>query len=99
MSQDEFARYLKVGPASVHRWENGQIQDDALNELLILKTDVAAARHNYQQVAMGSGTDALISFGEVVGTIAPFVEQRFGAPKNIYTASVFQPVADCALPC
>jgi putative zinc finger/helix-turn-helix YgiT family protein len=99
MSQDEFARYLKVGPASVHRWENGQIQDEALNELLLLKTDIAAAKHNYQKVAMGAGTDALISFGEFTGTIAPFVEQRFGAPKNVYTASVFQPIEDYAPPC
>ena len=99
MSQDEFARYLKVGPASVHRWENGQIQDEALNELLLLKTDVAAARHNYQKVAMGAGTDALISFGETADIIAPFVEQQFGTLKNVYAASVFQPIEEYALPC
>jgi putative zinc finger/helix-turn-helix YgiT family protein len=99
MSQDEFARYLKVGPASVHRWENGQIQDEALNELLLLKTDVAVARHNYQKVAMGAGTDALISFGETTGTIAPFVEQQFATPKSVYVANVFQPIEDYALPC
>lgn len=99
MSQDEFARYLKVGPASVHRWENGQIQDEALNELLLLKTDVAAARHNYQKVAMGAGTDALISFGETTGIIVPFIEQQFGTLKNVYGASVFQPVEEYPLPC
>ena len=99
MSQDEFARYLKVGPASVHRWENGQIQDEALNELLLLKTDVAVARNNYQQVAIGAGTGAIVSFGEAAGIIVPFVEQQFGTLKNVYAASVFQPIGEYAFPC
>ena len=99
MSQDEFARYLKVGPASVHRWENGQIQDEALNELLLLKTDVAAARNNYQQVAIGAGPGAIVSFGEATGIIVPFVEQQFGTLKNVYAASVFQPIEEYAFPC
>jgi hypothetical protein len=99
MSQDEFARYLKVGPASVHRWENGQIQDEALNELLLLKTDPEAARHNYQTVAMGAGAESLVSYGEITGTIAPFVKQQFGTLKNVYVANVFQPIEDYAPPC
>jgi putative zinc finger/helix-turn-helix YgiT family protein len=99
MSQDEFARYLKVGPASVHRWENGQIQDEALNELLLLKTDPEAARHNYQKVAIGAGADSLVSYGEITGTIEPFVKQQFGTPKRVYADSVFQPVGDYAPLC
>lgn len=100
MSQDEFARYLKVGPASVNRWENGQIQDEALNELVLLKTDASTARHNYQIVAMSAEADALIaSYGEFTGTIAPFVEQQFGKPKNAYAANAFQPIGGYARVC
>jgi putative zinc finger/helix-turn-helix YgiT family protein len=50
MSQDKFAQYLKVGPASVHRWENGKVQDEALNELILVKTDLLTAAGNYQTV-------------------------------------------------
>lgn len=39
MSQEAFARYLGVGVASVKRWELGLIQDKAMNELMLLKTD------------------------------------------------------------
>jgi HTH-type transcriptional regulator/antitoxin MqsA len=46
MSQQEFADYLGVGPASVKRWESGQIQDRAMDELIRLKTDPQAARNN-----------------------------------------------------
>jgi len=64
MSQEKFAQYLKVGPASVNRWENGQIQDEAMNELILLKTDPFAAMNNYQivsqGVAIGSETAATI---------------------------------------
>ena len=96
MSQDEFARYLKVGPASVNRWENGQIQDEALNELLLLKTDAATARRNYQEVAMNAGPDALVSYGEVTGIIAPFVEQQFGEPKSAYAENAYQSIGGYA---
>ncbi len=100
MSQDEFARYLKVGPASVHRWENGQIQDEAMNELLLLKTDAVAARDNYQKVAVRTEADTLlVCYCETAGAIAPFVEQQFGSPKSAYAASVFQPVHGYSLPC
>jgi putative zinc finger/helix-turn-helix YgiT family protein len=39
MSQEEFAKYLRVGVASVKRWELGQIQDDAMDELIRVKCD------------------------------------------------------------
>ena len=54
MSQLQFARYLKVGPASVKRWENGQIQDEAMNDLILLKTDLARAIENCQTVRQKS---------------------------------------------
>jgi len=38
LSQVQFAKYLKVGVASVKRWEAGLIQDQVLDELIRLKT-------------------------------------------------------------
>jgi putative zinc finger/helix-turn-helix YgiT family protein len=46
MSQLEFAKYLGPGVASVKRWELGQIQDKAMDELIRLKTDPEAAKRN-----------------------------------------------------
>ena len=37
-SQVQFAKYLKVGVASVKRWKAGLIQDQVLDELIRLKT-------------------------------------------------------------
>jgi len=90
MSQDEFARYLKVGPASVNRWENGQIQDEAMNELLLPKTDPSAARQNYQSVAMKSGTDALVYYFDTTDIIAPVAETQFRKPRSAYGPNAFQ---------
>jgi putative zinc finger/helix-turn-helix YgiT family protein len=45
-NQQEFADYLGIGSASVKRWEIGQIQDRAMDELIRLKTDPDAARQN-----------------------------------------------------
>jgi putative zinc finger/helix-turn-helix YgiT family protein len=90
MSQDEFARYLKVGPASVNRWENGQIQDEAMNELLLLKTDPSVAKQNYQSVAMISGTDALVYYFDTADIIVPVAETQFRKPRSAYGPNVFQ---------
>lgn len=49
-SQAQFARYLKVGIASVKRWEAGLIQDQALDELIRLKTDREYARRNVYEI-------------------------------------------------
>jgi len=46
MSQQQFADHLSVGVASVKRWELGQVQDKAMDELIRLKTDPDAARRN-----------------------------------------------------
>ena len=35
MNQQAFAKYLKVGVASVKRWEAGLVQDDAMDELIL----------------------------------------------------------------
>ncbi len=46
MSQQRFAEYLKVGSASVKRWELGGIQDAANDEHIRLKCDIAYASAN-----------------------------------------------------
>jgi len=46
MSQTKFASYLKVGIASIKRWELGAIQDEANDSYLRLKTDLAVAEAN-----------------------------------------------------
>jgi putative zinc finger/helix-turn-helix YgiT family protein len=46
LSQAAFARFLKVGVASVKRWEAGLIQDEAHDQLIRLRTDIEVARHN-----------------------------------------------------
>jgi putative zinc finger/helix-turn-helix YgiT family protein len=51
MSQQQFANYLGVGSSSVKRWELGQIQDKAMNNLMVLKTDLGAARENVIEVS------------------------------------------------
>lgn len=63
MSQAQFAEYLGVGVASVKRWEAGQIQDKALDELIRLKTDPATARANVQRVeALFASRESAIMF-------------------------------------
>jgi len=39
MSQAAFAKHLRVGAASVKRWEMGKVQDASSDELIRLKTD------------------------------------------------------------
>lgn len=39
MNQSQFALFLKVGEASVKRWESGQVQEEAMDELIRLKCD------------------------------------------------------------
>jgi putative zinc finger/helix-turn-helix YgiT family protein len=93
MSQDEFARYLKVGPASVNRWENGQIQDEAMNELLLLKTDHSAATENYHVVSQNAATwseaGCLVSSYEAMDAFAPSVATQYGKPKSTFAPGAF----------
>lgn len=46
MSFRTFAKYLRVSEASPKRWEAGLVQDEAMDELVRLKTDLFAARGN-----------------------------------------------------
>jgi putative zinc finger/helix-turn-helix YgiT family protein len=50
MTQQRFSEYLGTGIASVKRWESGQIQDKAMDELIRLKTDPEAARKNLKSL-------------------------------------------------
>jgi len=46
MSFRTFANFLRVSEASPKRWEAGLVQDEAMDELIRVKTDLAAARKN-----------------------------------------------------
>jgi putative zinc finger/helix-turn-helix YgiT family protein len=50
MSFRTFAKYLKVSEASPKRWEAGLVQDQAMDELIRLKTDLVTARENVAQL-------------------------------------------------
>lgn len=52
MTQQQFASYLGVGVASIRRWELGQIQDRAMDNLIRVMTDVAAALSNVQSICV-----------------------------------------------
>jgi putative zinc finger/helix-turn-helix YgiT family protein len=49
-SQEEFARHLDVGIASIKRWELGQVQDRAMDRLIRISTDPVDAFHNFKKV-------------------------------------------------
>jgi len=42
LSQEGFSEWLRVGVASVKRWEGAQVQERAMDELIRLKTDPVA---------------------------------------------------------
>lgn len=47
MSQTAFARYLKVGEASIKRWETYYVQDASQDEHMRMKCDLSHAQANY----------------------------------------------------
>ena len=50
MSFRAFAKYLKVSEASPKRWEAGLVQDQAMDELIRLKSVLVTARENVSQL-------------------------------------------------
>ena len=99
MSQQEFADYLGVGVASVKRWESGKIQEKAMDELMRLKTDLAAARRNLESLA---ANEYVVSAGvmgnERVELFLRLDNQQYGRgshmrldPSNLW-ASVEEPL-------
>jgi len=58
MSQEEFAKYLNVGVASVKRWELGKAQDKSSDELIRLKSNEARAKENVAVILFNQGGEA-----------------------------------------
>ena len=50
MTQKQFAEHVGVGVASLKRWELGQVQERAMDQLMRLKTDPQAARQNLEAI-------------------------------------------------
>lgn len=65
MSQRSFAAFLRVGEASVKRWESGLIQDEAYDQLIRLRTDLSAARANVAEIEHASGERTTVWQAEV----------------------------------
>jgi putative zinc finger/helix-turn-helix YgiT family protein len=63
MSQLDFAAYLGVGPASVKRWESGQVQDRAMDSLIRLKTNPEEARGNLRSLESQLGRTEVVFGG------------------------------------
>jgi putative zinc finger/helix-turn-helix YgiT family protein len=85
MNQVEFADYLGVGSASVKRWESGQIQDKAMDNLIRLKAQPEQAFNNYQALearlpAAYCGNTVMVFVGEDVD-LSTCSELRFCASK------------------
>jgi putative zinc finger/helix-turn-helix YgiT family protein len=70
MSFRTFARYLRVGEASPKRWEAGLVQDQAMDQLLRLKSDLATARENVTQLEARLGVVPAATALEDSGTAA-----------------------------
>jgi putative zinc finger/helix-turn-helix YgiT family protein len=70
MTQQQFSDHLGAGVASVKRWESGQIQENAMDQLIRLKTDPTAARENLkkleqqlpEQLVLSEGKDVTLVF-------------------------------------
>lgn len=51
MTQEAFAEYLKVGVASVRRWELGLVQDESMNQLIEVMTSPDFVARHMKQLA------------------------------------------------
>jgi putative zinc finger/helix-turn-helix YgiT family protein len=59
LSQQRFAAFLKVGAASVKRWETGLVQDASHDQLIRLRTDLTLAKRNVREIETRSKGDRL----------------------------------------
>src|SRR5207249_4477642 len=50
LSQTKFAMWLGSGPASVKRWESGEVQTKAVDELIRCKTDTSYVEALFRQI-------------------------------------------------
>jgi len=67
MTQQAFATYLGVGVASIKRWELGQIQERAMDELIRVKTDPDAALRNLKTIEQHIPTHYVLSNAVIGG--------------------------------
>jgi putative zinc finger/helix-turn-helix YgiT family protein len=82
MNQQQFAAYLGVGSSSVKRWELGHIQDKAMNDLMLLKTDAQYAEANVSEVLSRLGKPGcLVYLADDSWHLSPF---REGLIKGIW---------------
>lgn len=85
LNQVEFADYLGVGRASVKRWEGGQIQDKAMDNLIRLKAQPEQALQNYQnleaRLPAHCGTPLVVFVDEEV-QISTCSELRFSRSRT-----------------
>jgi len=66
MSFRAFAKYLRVGEASPKRWEAGLVQDEAMDELIRIKTDLPTARENVITLEARLGVPSAASRAQVI---------------------------------
>lgn len=66
MSFRAFARYLRVSEASPKRWEAGLVQDEAMDELIRVKTDLSTARKNVANLEAGTRSTTTPSRQQVI---------------------------------
>ena len=81
MSQRAFAKFLRVGEASVKRWEAGLIQDEANDQLIRLRTDLEAARRNVSELEQRSEPFVTVWTSEIT---VPLLRQP---PRGVEWAS------------
>ncbi|MCC6368737.1 MAG: type II toxin-antitoxin system MqsA family antitoxin [Bryobacterales bacterium] len=86
MSFRAFAKYLKVGEASLKRWEAGLVQDEAMDELIRLKVDLPTARNNVRQLESRLGP-GLASASPVAHVIVVQVPRREATESTWRTPS------------
>jgi len=90
MTQEEFANYLKVGLASVKRWELGQAQDKSNDELIRLKCSLPRAEENVVEVLFRQGGEAdefsggrSFSFEKLANVMLFFLEKAQEVPCTL----------------
>jgi len=90
MSFRAFAKYLRVSEASPKRWEAGLVQDEAMDELVRLKTDPLAARANLTRLATRLGAESTGSLMHVILQVPRRqpTEHEWRAPKVYVSAEV-----------
>jgi putative zinc finger/helix-turn-helix YgiT family protein len=91
MTQQEFSEYLGTGVASVKRWESGQIQERAMDELIRLKTDPEAARKNLRVVERQFPEEFVIYDGELMSL-------TMAGGRNVYVEQLPMTIESVSIP-